>query len=269
MIVDFHCHTYESDGSLSPAELCAAMHKRGVSIFSITDHDTLAAYDSLEVPVPMRTVVGIEINTTYEGNEAHVLGFNLPLNDSDLSELLERNRSARRERIGEMVGLLQRAGYEITMEHVLAEAGKGQSLGRPHVGKALIRNGHVPDIETAFRRLLRRGTPGYVPSTHITPHEAIASIRKAGGVSVLAHPGRLEDYAMIDELAAHGLQGLEVFYPTHETAQVQLFRDKAKKFGLLMSGGSDFHDIRYHKRGVGMEIDARDIGPFLEAVGAK
>lgn len=267
MIVDFHSHTYESDGTLSPGELCAAMHKRGVTVFSITDHDTLGAYRDLTVPAPMRLVAGIEINTTYDGNEAHVLGYKLPLTvGTPLDRMLEDNRAARRERIGEMVTKLQEAGYEITMEQVLAEAGKGQSLGRPHVGKALIRHGHVSDIQTAFRTLLVRGKPGYVPSTHITPHEAIAAIRAAGGVAVLAHPGRLRDYAMIDELVEHGLQGLEVFYPTHEAAQVQLFRDKAAKYGLLMSGGSDFHDIRYHKRGVGMEIDEADIKPFLDAV---
>lgn len=267
MIVDFHSHTFESDGTLSPQELCAAMHKRGVAAFSITDHDTLGAYRDLDVPSPMRLIVGIEINTTFDGNEAHVLGYRMPLGGgTPLDTMLENNRSARRARIGEMVGLLQGAGYAITMEQVLAEAGQGQSLGRPHVGKALIRHGHVPDIQTAFRSLLVRGKPGYVPSTHITPHEAIAAIRAAGGVAVLAHPGRLHDYALIDELVEHGLQGLEVFYPTHEAAQVQLFRDKASRFGLLMTGGSDFHDIRYHKRGVGVEIDEADIKPFLDAV---
>ena len=253
MIVDFHSHTYESDGTLSPDELCAAMHKRGVAVFSITDHDTLGAYRDLDVPAPMRLIVGIEINTTYNGSEAHVLGYRLPLAaGTPLQVMLEENRAARRERIGRMVAQLQEAGYALTMDQVLAEAGPGQSLGRPHVGKALIRQGHVADIQTAFRTLLVRGTPGYVPSTHITPQEAITAIRAAGGIAMLAHPGRLRDYALIDELVEHGLQGLEVFYPTHEAAQIQLFRDKAKKYGLLMSGGSDFHDIRYHKRGVGI-----------------
>lgn len=268
MIVDFHSHTLQSDGTLTPDELVGAMQKRGVSIFSITDHDTLAAYDGLSVPAPMKLVVGIEINTTYNGNEAHVLGYRLPRKHEALDAMLERNREARRVRMGEMVAQLQAAGYGITMDQVLAEAGGGESLGRPHIGKALIRNGHVGDIETAFRKLLVRGKPGYVPSTHITPHEAIAAIHDAGGVSVLAHPGRLHDYAMIDELAEAGLQGLEVFYPTHQASQVQLFRDRAKRFGMLMSGGSDFHDIRYHKRGVGIEIDAGDIKPFLDAVAA-
>jgi hypothetical protein len=134
------------------------------------------------------------------------------------------------------------------------------------VGKALIRLGIASDIETAFRSFLKRGTPGYVPSTHITPHEAIAVILEAGGIPVLAHPGRLKDYNVIDELVECGLRGLEVFYPTHEPMQIQYFRDKARQFGLVMTGGSDFHDIRYHKRGVGIEIDEEDIRPFLNLV---
>jgi predicted metal-dependent phosphoesterase TrpH len=266
LIVDFHCHTCESDGTLSPAELCGAMHKRGVAVFSITDHDTLAAYDGLEAPPGARLIVGIEVNTTYRGNEVHVLGFRVRRDDARFRQLLERNVAARRERIAQIVEQLQAAGYAITLEHVLAEAGSGRPLGRPHVGKALIRQGHIPDIETAFRRLLRHGMPGYVAATHITPHEAIAEITHAGGVAVLAHPGRLHDYGIIDELVPVGLRGIEVFYPTHEPSQIALFREKAKRFGLVMSGGSDFHDARYHKRGVGVEVDADDIAPFLDAV---
>jgi predicted metal-dependent phosphoesterase TrpH len=134
------------------------------------------------------------------------------------------------------------------------------------VGKALVRLGIASDIEHAFRAFLRRGTPGYVPSTHITPHEAIDVILKSGGIAVLAHPGRLKDYGVIPELVDRGLQGLEVFYPTHEPMQVQYFRDQASRYGLIMTGGSDFHDIRYHRRGVGMDIEQDDILPFLDLV---
>jgi predicted metal-dependent phosphoesterase TrpH len=113
---------------------------------------------------------------------------------------------------------------------------------------------------------LRRGSPGYVPSTHITPHEAIAVIRASGGVPVLAHPGRLKNYDVIGNLAEHGLQGLEVFYPSHEPMQVQYFREQAKRYDLVMTAGSDFHDIRYHTRGVGAEVEDEDIRPFLNLV---
>ncbi|MHB1798093.1 MAG: PHP domain-containing protein [Vulcanimicrobiaceae bacterium] len=266
MIVDFHSHTRVSDGSLAPQALSDFMRKRGVRIFSVTDHDTLAAYGQFEAPGGSTVVTGIEINTSYHENEVHLLGYRLPLDGGPLEAVLERNRAARRTRIGRTVEQLQAAGYPIAMSDVEAEAEGGESLGRPHVGKALIRRGMVRDIETAFRLLLRRGTPGYVPSSHITPHAAIEAIQAAGGVAVLAHPGRLHDYDIIDELAEHGLDGLEVFYPTHEPGQVQHFRDKAARLGLLMSGGSDFHDIRYHTHGVGMEIEEADIRPFLDRV---
>lgn len=243
------------------------MRERGVRTYSITDHDTLAAYGGFEPPRDARVITGIEINTTWDDGEVHVLGYRLPLNgDSPIAKVLQNNRDARTVRIGKMVEQLGAAGYPITIEQVHAEAQPGASLGRPHVGKALIRSGVVPDIETAFRKFLRRGTPGYVPSTHITPYEAIDAIRSSGGVAVLAHPGRLRDYGIIESLAEHGLEGLEVFYPTHEAGQIQYFRDQAKRLGLVMSAGADFHDIRYHKRGVGMEVDESDIRPFLRSV---
>lgn len=242
------------------------MHRRGVRFFSVTDHDSIKAYGQFEAPPHVRTVSGIEINTTYNDGEVHVLGYRLPLGESPLTRVLEDNRTARRVRVGRIVDQLREAGYGITMDDVHAEALAGASLGRPHVGKALIRLGIAPDIETAFRSFLKRGTPGYVPSTHITPQQAVEVILAAGGIPVLAHPGRLKDYNVVDELVECGLRGLEVFYPTHEPMQIQYFRDKARKFGLVMTGGSDFHDIRYHKRGVGIEVDEEDIRPFLDLV---
>jgi hypothetical protein len=242
------------------------MQQRGVRFFSITDHDTLKAYGQFDTPAHIRTVSGIEINTSSGESEVHILGYRLPLRESPLTSVLEENRAARRVRVGRIVEQLRDAGYRITMDDVHAEASEGASLGRPHVGKALIRLGIAPDIETAFRSFLRRGTPGYVPSTHITPQQAIEVILACGGVPVLAHPGRLKDYGIIEQLVEHGLQGLEVFYPTHEPMQMQYFRDQARRYGLVMTGGSDFHDIRYHKRGVGMDVDEEDIAPFINLV---
>lgn len=266
MLVDFHSHTCESDGTLAPAELSELMQRRGVRFFSITDHDTIKAYGQFETPPHIRTISGIEINTSFSESEVHILGYRLPLGDSPLTAVLEENRAARRVRVGRIVEQLRDAGYGITMDDVHAEAYEGASLGRPHVGKALIRLGIAPDIETAFRSFLRRGTPGHVPSTHITPEQAIEVVLASGGVPVLAHPGRLKDYAIIEQLVEYGLQGLEVFYPTHEPMQIQYFRDRARQYGLVMTAGSDFHDIRYHKRGVGVEVDEEDIEPFLNLV---
>ncbi len=266
MIVDFHCHTVESDGSLTPQALADYMRDREVETFAITDHDTLSAYGTFTAPPRARVVTGIEINTTWRENEVHLLGFALPLDDASLNGVLERNRTERKLRVERMVMQLREAGYPITLADVLREAPHSKSLGRPHVAKALIRLGAAGDVEAAFRAFLRRGKPGYVPSTHITPHEAIAAIRGCGGVAVLAHPGRLKDRSIIDELATHGLHGLEVFYPTHSAGDVEYFRGKARRHHLVMTAGSDFHDIRYHAHGVGVEVDGPDVEPFLRLV---
>lgn len=240
------------------------MHSRGVQIFAITDHDTLAAFDQLEPAAGVSVVTGIEINATYQDSEVHVLGYRLPTGPSPLSAVIETNREARRARVGRIVAQLREAGHAITFEDVQSEALPTASLGRPHVGKALIRKGIVGDIESAFRSYLRRGTPGYVPSTHITPHEAIDVILASGGIPVLAHPGRLRDEAIIGELVDRGLRGLEVFYPRHDANLVHHFREIARRYNLVMTGGSDFHDIRYNTRGVGMEVTEEDIRPFLD-----
>jgi 3',5'-nucleoside bisphosphate phosphatase len=241
------------------------MRARGVSWFSITDHDTTRAYASVEAR-GQHVVPGIEINTTWEGSDVHVLGYRIPTGPSPLADIIEANRSHRRRRIDTMVAGLNAAGYPVTVEQVLAESGGGHALGRPHVAKALVRAGMVRDVKTAFEELLSRGKPGYAPSHHITPLEAIEVVRRSGGVPVLAHPGRLKDEAILDDLAERGLEGLEVFYPTHTPQQTAHFRAKAARYGLVMTAGSDFHDERYNKAGVGVDVDEADVRPFLDLV---
>lgn len=267
MIVDFHSHTYESDGSLSPQALADFMGERSVEIFSISDHDTLSAYGKFTAPAGSRVVTGIEINTTWAENEVHVLGYGVRLDDAALLELVDKNRSAREVRAQRMVDQLRTAGYSITIEDVLAEATDAKAIGRPHVAKALIARGQIPDVDYAFRHLLVHGKPGFVPSLHVTPDRAIGAIKGAGGIAVLAHPGRLKNRSLVEEFVGYGLQGLEVFYPRHDARDVAEFRETAKRYGLVMTAGCDFHDIRYHTGGVGMEVEREDIAGFLDLVG--
>ena len=256
-----------SDGTLTPQALADFMGERGVEMFCISDHDTLGAYGAFEAPKGSRYITGIEINTTWRANEVHVLGYNVPLGPSPINELLEYNQEQRRKRAETMVGQLNAAGYPLTYAAVLAESDGAHAVGRPHVAKALMRAGMTENIDTAFRDLLGRGKPGYVPQLYTTPQKAIETIAAAGGIPVLAHPGRLKDYVLIDELAGHGLAGLEVFYPLHDSDDVALFREKAKQYDLVMTAGMDFHDIRYHTQGVGMDVDPDDLRAFLELVG--
>jgi predicted metal-dependent phosphoesterase TrpH len=271
VLVDFHSHTRESDGTLEPRELAALMRRRGVSVFSVTDHDTLAAYASAglrgdDAGATPRLVVGIEINTTYRGSEVHVLGYGLPLGAPELEEALAVNRHSRALRVAAMVERLNANGIDISLDDVRRVANGGASLGRPHVAMALLKAGYVSTIDGAFQRLLARDKPAYVPSVHLSPQRAIEIVVRAGGVPVLAHPGRLRDYDLIDEMADAGIVGLEVFYPRHDASAVAFFRERARELGLVMTAGSDFHDARYNVRGVGVEVEADDIRPFLELV---
>lgn len=264
MKVDFHSHSNMSDGTLTPQALADFMGERGVEIFCISDHDTLGAYGAFEAPKGSRYVTGIEINTTWRANEVHVLGYNVPLGPSKINDLLEYNQEQRRKRAETMVAQLNTAGYPLTYAQVLVESDGAHAVGRPHVAKALMRAGMTENIDSAFRDLLGRGKPGYVPQIYTTPQQAIETIAAVGGIPVLAHPGRLKDYVLIDELAGHGLVGLEVFYPLHDSDDVALFREKAKQYDLVMTAGMDFHDIRYHTKGVGMDVEPADIAAFLE-----
>ncbi|HEY6326995.1 MAG TPA: PHP domain-containing protein [Candidatus Cybelea sp.] len=266
MKIDLHSHTRMSDGTLSPQELSDFMGERGVELFSISDHDTLAAYGMFDPPPGARVITSIEINTTWRENEVHVLGYSVPLGPSPINELLEYNQTQRRLRAETMVEKLRQAGYSLTLDDVLRESGDALAIGRPHVAKALVRLGIVDSVDAAFKQALGRGRPGYVPQHYTTPERAIEKIAEAGGIPVLAHPGRLRDRVLINELVGHGLRGLEVFYPLHDAADTAEFRETAKKHGLVMTGGMDFHDIRYHTQGVGMEVDAADIAPFLDLV---
>jgi predicted metal-dependent phosphoesterase TrpH len=266
VIVDFHAHTQASDGALAPRELVAKMRARGVRAFSITDHDTLRAYDGLIVEDPV-LVPGIEINTTWRGGDVHVLGYGVSLDpNAPLATALAAHREHRRARVSAMTAGLSAAGYPLTDDEVAAEAPAGDVLGRPHVARALLRKGLVSSREAAFRDLLAPGTPGYQPSLYVTPVEAVQLIAAAGGVPVLAHPGRLKDEAILDVLAAHGLLGLEVFYAGHTASQTAHFRRRAAQLGLVMTAGADFHDPRWSTHGVGMDVDEDDLTPFLEMV---
>lgn len=269
MIVDFHSHTYKSDGTSSPAELYAMMVERGVEIYAVTDHDTLAAYPELpHHENGPKLIVGIEINTTFCGDDVHILGYRLPAKDSPIDAALKRHQEARAERLDAMVQKLRASGLKISIEDVSAACADASALGRPHIAKALVRNNYASSVEEAFALYLRRGCPGFVETERITPHHAIQLIKEAGGVPVLAHPGRLKDPSLVHQIVEAGVEGIEVFYGTHTVEQIATFRGMAEHYGLVMSAGADFHDVGWTPWGVGMDVSERDIMPFLSLIGA-
>ena len=157
MKIDLHSHTNCSDGTLSPQELVDFMEERGVELFSISDHDTVAAYGNFVPYAGSRFIPSIEINTTWRKNEVHVLGYGVPTGPSPITELLEYNQVQRRIRAETMVKQLQEAGYPIPLEVVLHEAGSADAVGRPHVAKALVRLGIAQSVDDAFKRMIGGG----------------------------------------------------------------------------------------------------------------
>jgi predicted metal-dependent phosphoesterase TrpH len=250
--IDLHTHTTRSDGVLEPAVLLQAAAHVGVRLFALTDHDTLAGYREVvaddAVPEGMTLVPGVEINAIvtrdlglWEG-ELHVLGFGMDPADDAFEDTLAGQRARRRERFARTVELLRELGLSIDAQLPEITDSTDSALGRPTVARALIAAGHARSVEDAFSRLLAWGKPAYVPRTGLGPIDAIAAIRAADGLPVLAHfgeaPARVD---VVRELADAGLGGLEVYYRSFDVATVEAVGEVARTLGLVPTGGSDYH----------------------------
>ncbi len=247
---DLHAHTTASDGTFSPRELVALAKKNGLCAVAITDHDTtnglleaITAGKELGVEV----VPGIELSTTFEGKEVHVLGYYYDPTDEELIALTDRMREDRLNRLDKMIARLQEGGIAITKEEVLAEA-QG-AVGRPHIARVLIRKGYVQDLPEAFDRYLGAGKLGYVPRLKVTPEDAVRLIVQAGGSPVVAHPGLVGKDYLFDTLVPLGLVGLEAHHPDHPLEKRDHYEQLASQHGLLVTGGSDFHGAGAEHRG--------------------
>jgi 3',5'-nucleoside bisphosphate phosphatase len=250
--IDLHTHTTRSDGVLPPPALVRAAAEVGVRLFSITDHDTLAGYREVvlsdAVPSGLTLVPGVEINAIvtrdlglWEG-ELHILGFGMDPADEAFEATLAAQRRHRRERFERTVELLRSLDLSIDDQLAGVTDSSDDALGRPTVGRALTAAGHAASVDDAFRRLLGWGKPAYVPRSGLGPVEAIAAIRAAGGLPVLAHfgeaPSRVD---VVSELAQAGLGGLEVYYRSFDVATVFAVGEVALALGLVATGGSDYH----------------------------
>lgn len=251
MSVDLHVHTTASDGSDSPREVVYKAKKLGLKAIAITDHDTFGGIDEAlraAGDIGMDVLSGIELSTEYEDKEVHILGYLMNIKDESLVSHLEFFRESRVERIKKIVHKLQELNFPLSMKEVLAQAGDG-TIGRPHVARVLVQKGVVNSIGEAFDEYIGQGGAAFVPRTKYTPFKAVDLIRRAGGVAVLAHPGlaNLDDY--IPGLIEKGLQGIEVYHPQHDQADVEHYLNVAKRWDLLVTGGSDYHgrDARGHE----------------------
>lgn len=255
--IDLHTHSNASDGSLSPGELVAYAIQRGAAAIALTDHDTVAG-----LPEALRAaeagsfelVPGLEISAAYSGGGMHILGYFIDHTDPYFRQELERLQEARRERNPKIIARLQELGIPLTYDRVLALSG-GQ-IGRPHIAQAMLQIGAVQNLEEAFKKYLTKGAPAYVEKFRFPSEQAMALIRRAGGVPVLAHPSTLncttreQLTVLLRGLKDQGLQGLECLYSEHTPEQTRDYLSLAAELDLRVTGGSDFHGR--NKEGVEM-----------------
>lgn len=242
--VDLHTHTRFSDGTCGPVELVSRAQAARVELVFLTDHDTIAGYPEAAEAARAAGVdlrCGIEINTqTGDAQDSmHLLGYGLRWQAPSFQARLAEFRQRRTARVRQIVSNLRRHGIDISYEDVSSSV--SETVGRPHVADALRRRGVVGSRQEAFNRFLTRGKPGFVASAGPSPAEAIALIREAGGFCSLAHPetvGGLEEIPRWIEL---GLEGIEVYYSTHSPSEVLEYRAVAERYGLIATGGTDFH----------------------------
>lgn len=250
--VDLHAHSRRSDGVLEPAELIRAAAACGVTTFALADHDTLVGYRELvaegAIPPGLELIPGVEINAVvhediglWEG-ELHILGLGMDPGDEAFEADLAAQRSRREKRFARTVRRLADLGMTIDAQIETLVSGPDDALGRPIIARALVAAGFATSVEDAFRRLIGRGTPGYVPREGLGPSEAIRAIRAAGGLPALAHfadaPARTP---LLRELMDKGLMGLEVHYRTFDRPTTDAMAETAATLGLVPTGGSDHH----------------------------
>lgn len=247
-IIDLHVHTTASDGSLTPREVVRRAKALGLKAIAVTDHDTVAGVEeALEEGIlcGLEVIPGIEISVDVTKGTCHLLGYFIDYKDKDLLKRLLFIQRARDERNLKMLQKLKALGIDLTLEEVKAQAKDGQ-ICRPHFALAMIKKGYVSSVDEAFERFLKKGGPAYVEKFRLSPEEAIRMILQSKGIPVLAHPFTLElekeeFETFLKELKQHGLKGIEAYYPDHTLEQTEFYERLGKKYGLLITGGTDFH----------------------------
>jgi predicted metal-dependent phosphoesterase TrpH len=238
----------------TPSELVSMAIGAGVTALALTDHDSIAGLPELHRAAsghPLTIVDGVELSASAGATDLHILAYFFDPTNPEFRNALDEFQEGRRHRAATIVEKLNRLGVAITLDDVARQAGGG-SLGRPHVALALLEKGTVLTFDEAFHRFLGHRSPAFVAKPRFEPSEAIALIRRAGGVAVLAHPGTAGRDPLIPKLVEAGLAGIEVWHPKHLPAQVEHYRKLAATYGLVPSGGSDFHGAAVGTVRIGM-----------------
>jgi hypothetical protein len=245
--IDLHLHTMFSDGRRTPAELADLLAAAGVTTAALTDHDTVEGIAPLEEALRgrgIRIIPGVEVSLEHEGQDLHILAYYLDRRNPALLSMLRRIRESRRTRICEIVARLNELGIPLTEAEVLEQAAGTESVGRVHVARAMVANEWVGHHSDVFRYYIGAEGPAYRPKRTVGLEACLAILREAGAVAVLAHPAAYRLEGVLDRLVAAGLEGLEVYHPSHGPEDVARFERLAGERRLLRTGGTDYHGDR-------------------------
>jgi 3',5'-nucleoside bisphosphate phosphatase len=250
-MIDLHTHTTASDGRCTPQELVSRAAAAGVTVLSVTDHDTSDACDAVATACAASAITfvsGIEITAVREELDVHVLGYFFDPLAPALRVFLAEQRQRRLDRVGRMLAKLAGLGIRLDAEAILRPAVEqpGKAIGRPAIARALVAGGHVKTSNDAFAIWLSRGRPAFVAREGATPEAVIAQIHGAGGIASLAHPGLLRRDEWMPSLVSSGLDAIEAYHTNHDEQATGRYRSIAHRSGLAVSGGSDYHADQTH-----------------------
>jgi predicted metal-dependent phosphoesterase TrpH len=248
-MIDLHTHSLASDGTDSPGELINKAHASGITVLGLMDHDTVAGWDeaTMYLRPGMSLVLGSEISCqTLDGTSVHMLGMLFDRENEALAEVLATTRDNRLTRMNRIIARMNEAGYEISIEDVLAQLAPGATLGRPHLADALIAKKLVASRDEAFAELLHNNSKFYISHYSPTPEDAIRLIKGAGGVAVIAHPlaslrGRTISIDSFASMVDAGLDGIEISHRDQTEEQRELLREVVAQYGIIATGSSDYH----------------------------
>jgi predicted metal-dependent phosphoesterase TrpH len=250
-LIDLHTHTTASDGRCTPPELVARAAAAGIRVLSVTDHDTVAgcaAAAAACADAGVEFVPGIEITAVRDNADVHTLGYFIDASSAGFSAFLAEQRRRRIDRVREMIERLRSIGIVLDAGAILQPAvdDPAQSAGRPWLARAMVAAGYVATTSEAFDRWLARGRPGFVPRVAAEPGEVIARIHDAGGIASIAHPGLLKRDEWLPDFVRADLDAIEVYHTDHDAPATARYAAFAKKFGLGVTGGSDYHADQSH-----------------------
>ncbi|MCX4275000.1 MAG: PHP domain-containing protein [Candidatus Gastranaerophilales bacterium] len=248
MKIDLHIHTTYSDGTFSPEMVVDTAVECGLDVIALTDHDNILSHKVANDYVKknninIEIIPGVEINTIYKEYEVHILGYFMDTDNNEFQNLMKAQQEARVKQTNEIIELLnKKAGIRIKFEDIKSLVAEGGSIGRPHIARAITNAGGVNNVMEAYAKYINDASNVYVQRKTVSPHDACEIIYDAGGIPVFAHP---IDVEISDELAkdltSYGLRGIEAYHRKHSPAMIEHYSSLAEKYGLIITGGSDFH----------------------------